>query len=75
MKTKMKITTINIPDNYLASCEALIKLNLYASRSQIVRVALSEFLEKELKFNTDINEKNFIQIRDVRSQMEGLPSK
>ena len=65
----MRIVTINIPDSYLKSFESLIKLDLYASRSQIVREALKDFLDKELKFTEDIQEENFLEIRDVKNQL------
>ena len=69
MKTAMRVVTINIPDSYLDSFKSLIKLDLYASRSQIVRESLKDFLDKELKFTEDIKEQNFLEIRDVKRLM------
>jgi len=50
----MRIVTINVPHRYLDSIQSLINLGLYNSRSQVVRVCLKEFLDKEKEFVVDM---------------------
>lgn len=46
----MKIVTVNIPEAYLDSIEKLVgDEGLYPSRSELIRVAVREFLLRELK--------------------------
>ncbi len=46
----MKIVTVNIPESFLGSIEKLVgEHGLYPSRSELIRVAVREFLIKELK--------------------------
>ncbi|MGQ4874586.1 MAG: ribbon-helix-helix domain-containing protein [Promethearchaeia archaeon] len=46
----IKIVTINIPESYVDAMEKLIGDDgLYPSRSELVRVAVREFLLKELR--------------------------
>ena len=46
----MKIVTINVPEAYIASMAKLVgEHGLYPSRSELIRVAVREFLIKELK--------------------------
>ena len=46
----MKIVTVNIPDTYLDTIEKLVGENgLYPSRSELIRVAVREFLLRELR--------------------------
>ena len=46
----MKIITVNIPESYLESVKKLVgEGGLYPSRSELIRVAVREFLIKELK--------------------------
>ena len=47
----MKIVTINVPESYLEVINKLIGVDsLYPSRSELIRVAVREFLIKELKY-------------------------
>ena len=46
-KRKMVNITINIPDIYDANIQKLIKMNLLSNRSEAVRIALREYLQKE----------------------------
>lgn len=55
----MKIITINLPEKYLQSIQILNDMGLYPSRSEAIRVALSDFLAKELKMYKDLNENSF----------------
>ncbi|MFW9971086.1 MAG: ribbon-helix-helix domain-containing protein [Candidatus Odinarchaeota archaeon] len=46
----MKIVTVNIPESYLDSIEKLVgEEGLYPSRSELIRVAVRDFLIKELE--------------------------
>ena len=46
----MKIVTVNIPESYIDSIEKLVGGNgLYPSRSELIRVAVRDFLIRELK--------------------------
>ena len=51
----MKIVTVNIPESYLDSIEKLVGENgLYPSRSELIRVAVRDFLLRELKMANNI---------------------
>ncbi len=46
----IKIVTVNVPESYLESIEKLVgNEGLYPSRSELIRVAVREFLIRELK--------------------------
>jgi Arc/MetJ-type ribon-helix-helix transcriptional regulator len=62
----MRIVTINIPDSYLTAFESLIKLGLYNSRSQMVREALKDFLDKEKEFTDELIVDNFEKIKSAQ---------
>ena len=55
----MKIITINLPEKYLAAIQVLNNLGTYPSRSEVIRIALSDFLAKELKMYNDLEEESF----------------
>ncbi len=51
----MKIVTVNIPESYLDSIEKLVgETGLYPSRSELIRVAVRDFLIRELKMANDL---------------------
>lgn len=52
-KNPMKNITINIPDIYDDNIQKLINQKLIASRSEAIRTALREFLQRE-GFNLDL---------------------
>ena len=70
----MKIVTVNVPESYLESIKRLIGENgLYPSRSELIRVAVREFLIKELRRANEmikykevqvekLDEKNFVRV-------------
>ena len=68
-KNKMSIVTINIPDQYLDALKVLEDLGYYPSRSEAVRVALTQFLNKENQMNESLSPDNFLAMK--QSQMEG----
>lgn len=67
---KLQIVTINLPNQYLDSIETLVNLGFFPSRSEAVRQALKEFLEREYKFNVDLDPKHFKQLKE--QQMEHI---
>ena len=51
----LKIVTVNVPESYLGSIEKLVgEHGLYPSRSELIRVAVREFLLKELQMANNI---------------------
>ena len=48
--------TINIPNNYDYNIQKLIKMKLIPSRSEAIRTALREFLNKEFSKNLNLLE-------------------
>jgi len=70
----LKIVTVNVPESYLESIKRLIGENgLYPSRSELIRVAVREFLIKELRRANEtikykevqvekLDEKNFVRV-------------
>ncbi|KKK43916.1 hypothetical protein LCGC14_0500670 [marine sediment metagenome] len=55
----MKIITINLPEKYLDAIQILNDMNLYPSRSEAIRTALNNFLNKELKMYNDLDDESF----------------
>ena len=55
-KEKMTNITINIPNNYDYNIQKLIKMKLIPSRSEAIRTALREFLNKEFSKNLNLLE-------------------
>lgn len=64
----MKIITINLPEKYLEAIQILNDLGVYASRSEAIRIALSEFLDPELDMFQNLEERNFRML--VRSNQK-----
>lgn len=54
----MRIITINLPEKYLAAIQALNEMDIYPSRSAVIRIALHEFLAPELKMYQDLDPDN-----------------
>ncbi len=53
----MKICTCNLPEPFISAMQKLIEeYGLYPSRSELIRVAVREFLIKELKVLDKFNE-------------------
>lgn len=50
----VKIITINLPERYLEAIQVLNDLGKYPSRSEVIRIALREFLTNELKLYKDL---------------------
>ncbi|MFW9971087.1 MAG: ribbon-helix-helix domain-containing protein [Candidatus Odinarchaeota archaeon] len=56
---KLKIITINLPERYLTAIQILNDLGIYPSRSEAIRIALSDFLTRELKQYKDLENNTF----------------
>jgi len=69
-KRKMVNITINIPENYDENIQKLIKKKIIPSRSEGIRIALREFLQKE--YSETLKIFNFIGNEDKKS--EKMPS-
>ena len=62
----MKIVTVNIPESYLDSIKKLVgEHGLYPSRSELIRVAVREFLIKELNIAN-----NMVKYKKVKTKEE-----
>ena len=44
----MKLVTVKIPELYVEGLDTLVKQGRYASRSEVIRVAVRDLLRKEL---------------------------
>jgi Arc/MetJ-type ribon-helix-helix transcriptional regulator len=44
----MKIVTVKLPEKILEALDELVITGRFASRSEVIRAALSEFISKEL---------------------------
>jgi len=53
-KTPMRNITINLPEIYDKNIQKLIKMKLLPSRSEAVRTALREYLNKEYNKNLEL---------------------
>lgn len=58
----MKIITINLPEKYLDAIQTLNDLGAYPSRSEAIRVALHNFLAKEVRTRKDLEKGRFKMI-------------
>jgi len=64
-ESKVKIVTVNIPENYIDAIKKLIgQGGLYPSRSELIRVAVREFLIKELKLANNMAKYSEVEIGD-----------
>ena len=54
IKRSMKNITINIPTTYDECIQKLIAMKLIASRSEAIRIALREFLNREYGENLEL---------------------
>lgn len=66
----MKIITINLPEKYLQAIQILNDMGTYPSRSEAIRMALHDFLAKELKMYNDLDDDSFrMLMRSKKSKM------
>jgi Arc/MetJ-type ribon-helix-helix transcriptional regulator len=64
----MKIITINLPEKYLSAIQVLIDLRIYPNRSEAIRIALRDFLSKELHLYQDLEEDTFKRKVKIKKQ-------
>ena len=69
---KMKIVTINIPDQYLDCLEIMVNMGFYPSRSEAVRQALKQFLVHEQEVNEGLTVEVFKDLK--QTQLEAMMS-
>jgi Arc/MetJ-type ribon-helix-helix transcriptional regulator len=55
----VKIITINLPGKYLSAIQTLNDMGVYPSRSEAIRIALKDFLEKELTMFNNLEDESF----------------
>ena len=64
---KLKIITINLPEKYLQAIQILNDMGVYPSRSEAIRIALHQFLSKELKMFKDLEDDSFKMLMRSKS--------
>lgn len=82
----MKIVTVNVPESYVDAIKKLVgREGIYPSRSELIRVAVREFLLKELKMeeelekygetnsheDEDFDDENFVRIPIKETNEDG----
>ena len=66
----MKIITVNLPHSYLKSIDGLVgETALYPSRSELIRVAVRDFLIRELEAG-----KNFVNYQTPIPSVPVIPT-
>lgn len=65
----MKIITINLPEKYLQAIQILNDMGVYPSRSEAIRIALHQFLAKELKMFKDLEDDSFKMLMRSKSSI------
>ena len=65
----MKIITINLPEKYLQAIQILNDMGVYPSRSEAIRIALHQFLAKELKMFKDLEDESFKMLMRSKSSI------
>jgi len=58
----MQIITINLPEKYMNAIQILTDNNFYPSRSQVIRIALQEFLIEDFRVSNELEPENFEKI-------------
>ena len=72
-KKTMKIVTVNIPESYLDSIKKLVgEHGLYPSRSELIRVAVREFLIKELNMANNMAKYKEAKVEEEEIDDESL---
>ncbi len=62
----LKIVTVNVPEEYIGSIEKLVgDQGLYPSRSELIRVAVREFLLKELQIAENMAKRREIKLKEM----------
>lgn len=60
----VQIITINLPNSYVKALEKLTAdLGLFPSRSEAIRTALRQFVDKELEYAEKLEELNNLEVK------------
>ena len=62
----MRVTTINVPEKYLKFIKQLTDSNIYASRAEVIRVAIREWIITESKLYSQFIDP-FIETEDINT--------
>lgn len=65
---KMKIVTLNLPDQYLDCFDTMVNMGYFPSRSEAVRQAIKQFLVNENELNKDLNPERFRALKQCQSE-------
>jgi antitoxin ParD1/3/4 len=66
----VKIITVNLPESYLKTIAEMVgETGLYPSRSELIRVALKEFLQREIEAA-----QQFTQLAEEQSSCKNEPA-
>lgn len=69
----MKICTVNLPEPFISAMKKLVlEYGLYPSRSELIRVAVREFLIKELTVLERFNEYSDSEIEQAPKRMQNI---
>ncbi|WP_456365801.1 ribbon-helix-helix domain-containing protein [Thermococcus sp.] len=49
--TRMRIISVQMPQNLINAMDQLVKRGIYPNRSEIIRAALRDFLKRELQMD------------------------
>ncbi len=66
--SKLVNVTINLPEVYLWNIDKLVGYGLFHSRSEALRAAIKEFLEKEFERVDLLDAKTFLEKRSHEKQ-------
>ncbi len=53
MHGELKVISVRLPETYIEIMDELVKIKVYPSRSEIIRMALRDFLRKELRMHRE----------------------
>lgn len=68
----MRVITVNVSDIALQGLEALVAGGIYASRSEAVRAAIQELLERKVEHLSRVNEVVDLAEMDLRTLLPKL---
>ncbi len=62
----LKITTVNLPEQYIECLDILVDLGYFPSRSEAMRQLLKQFLSKEENFKKEIVSSVFFELKSIQ---------
>jgi len=69
---KMQIISVHLPPKMIEMMDAIVAAGLYSNRSELIRAALSEFIQKVMSRISAENEKNKKQETSEEEDIEIL---